>query len=80
MNKSLGTSKVLNLEVFIKYVVHVLSTLQPLRAVNVLFSPMVSGWTVKPAGGVKSLSDLYLRNCKVWEDDTTVQHRSVTLI
>ena len=42
-------------------------TPQPLRAVGVLFSPMVSGW----AGGrvvgrrEKSLSGLYLRNRKV---------------
>ena len=36
-------------------------TPQPLRAVGVLFSPMVSSW----AGGGKSLSGLYLRNCKV---------------
>ena len=45
---------------------------QPLRAVRVLFSPMVSGWAgghpVGRAGGRaagKSLSGLYLRNRKV---------------
>ena len=47
-SKLLVTSKVLNLEDFYQnYVVHVLFTPQPLRAVGVLFSPMVSGW----AGG-----------------------------
>ena len=40
-------------------------TPQPLRGVRVLFSPMVSGWISGPAGGGKSLSGLYLRNCKV---------------
>ena len=47
-------------------------TPQPLRAVGVLFSPMVSGWAggrpVGRAGGRavgKSLSGLYLRNRKV---------------
>ena len=47
-------------------------TPQPLRAVGVLFSPMVSGWVggrpVGRAGGWaagKSLSGLYLRNRKV---------------
>ena len=45
---------------------YVVFTPQPLRAVGVLFSPMVSGW----AGGGKSLSGLYLRNCKVQEVDT----------
>ena len=39
-------------------------TSQPLRAVRVLFSPMVSGWMGGWAAG-KSLSGLYLRNCKV---------------
>ena len=47
-------------------------TPQPLRAVGVLFSPMVSGWAGgRPVGRVggraagKSLSGLYLRNRKV---------------
>ena len=35
-----------------------------LRAVSVLFSPMVSGWVDGWAAG-KSLSSLYLRNHKV---------------
>ena len=39
-------------------------TPQPLRAVGVLFSPMVSGWADGHAAG-KSLSGLYLRNRKV---------------
>ena len=39
-------------------------TPQPLRAVGVLFSPMVSGWAVGRVVG-NSLSGLYLRNCKV---------------
>ena len=39
-------------------------TPQPLRAVGVLFSPMVSGWVGGPSVG-KSLSGLYLRNRKV---------------
>ena len=39
-------------------------TPQPLRAVRVLFSPMVSGWAGGKAAG-KSLSGLYLRNRKV---------------
>ena len=39
-------------------------TPQPLRAVRVLFSPMVSGWAGGWATG-KSLSGLYLRNRKV---------------
>ena len=51
-----------------------LFTPQPLRAVGVLFSPMVSGWaggraSCRRAAG-KSLSGLYLRNRKVWEVDT----------
>ena len=47
-------------------------TPQPLRAVGVLFSPMVSGWAGVRAGGQaggraagNSLSGLYLRNRKV---------------
>ena len=36
-------------------------TPQPVSAVKVSFLPMVSGW----AGSEKSLSGLYLRNCKV---------------
>ena len=43
-------------------------TPQPLRAVGVLFSPMVSRWVGGGAGGRaagKSLSGLYLRNGKV---------------
>ena len=43
-------------------------TPQPLMAVGVLFSPMVSGWAGGRAGGRaagNSLSGLYLRNCKV---------------
>ena len=47
-------------------------TPQPLRAVGVLFSPMVSGWAGGRAGGRpggraagNSLSGLYLRNRKV---------------
>ena len=48
-------------------------TPQPLRAVGVLFSPMVSGWVGgRPGGGRaagNSLSGLYLRNCKVKEVD-----------
>ena len=39
-------------------------TPQPLRAVGVLFSPMVSGWAGGRAAG-NSLSGLYLRNRKV---------------
>ena len=39
-------------------------TPQPLRAVGVLFSPMVFGWAGGRVAG-KSLSGLYLRNCKV---------------
>ena len=49
-----------------------LVTPQPLRAVGVLFSPMVSGWAGgRPGGRVggraagNSLSGLYLRNRKV---------------
>ena len=46
-----------------------LFTPQPLRAVRVLFSPMVSGLlggqTGRQVGGGKSLSSLYLRSCKV---------------
>ena len=38
-------------------------TPQPLRAVRVLFSPMVSRWAVGRAGGKKVV--LYLRNCEV---------------
>ena len=41
-------------------------TPQPLRAVEVLFSPMAPGWAVRG----KSLSGQYLRNCKVQEVDT----------
>ena len=48
----------------------VVFTPQPLRAVGVLFSPMVSGWVGGWAVGGKSLSGLYLRNCKVLEVDT----------
>ena len=42
-------------------------TPQPLRAVGVLFSPMVSGWTGRAGGRAagNSLSGLYLRNRKV---------------
>ena len=43
-------------------------TPQPLRAVGVLFSPMVSGWAGGRPGGRaagKFLSGLYLRNRKV---------------
>ena len=47
-------------------------TPQPLRAVGVLFSPMVSGWVGGRPGGRaggraagNSLSGLYLRNRKV---------------
>ena len=43
-------------------------TPQPLMAVGVLFSPMVSGWAGGRAGGRaagNSLSRLYLRNRKV---------------
>ena len=43
-------------------------TPQPLMAVEVLFSPMVSGWSGRRAGGRaagNSLSGLYLRNRKV---------------
>ena len=39
-------------------------TPEPLRAVGVLFSPMVSGWTCGRVAG-KGLSRLYLRNRKV---------------
>ena len=53
-------------------IVKVIFTPQPLRAVGVLFSPIVSGWAGGcPVGGAggraagKSLSGLYLRNCKV---------------
>ena len=42
----------------------IIFTPQPLRAVGVLFSPMVSGWAGGQAAG-KSLSGLYLRNHKV---------------
>ena len=44
-------------------------TPQPLIAVRVLFSPMVSGWAGGQAAG-RSLSGLYLRNHKVQEVDT----------
>ena len=54
----------------------IIFTPQPLRAVGVLFSPMVSGWAGRRVGGRagrrvggraagKSLSGLYLRNRKV---------------
>ena len=43
---------------------HTVFTPQPLRAVRVLFSPMMSGWAGVRAAG-KSLSGLYLRNRKV---------------
>ena len=46
----------------------VVFTPQPLMAVGVLFSPMVSGWSGGRAGGRaagNSLSGLYLRNRKV---------------
>ena len=47
-----------------------LFTPQPLRAVRVMFSPMVYyGWLGGLAVG-KRLSRLYLRNCKVQEVDT----------
>ena len=39
-------------------------TPQPIRAVGVLFSPMLSGWAGWRAAG-RSLSGLYLRNHKV---------------
>ena len=52
--------------------IHVTFTPQPLRAVGVLFSPMVSEWAGGRAGrrvggwvAGKSLSGLYLRNRKV---------------
>ena len=48
-------------------------TPQPLRAVGVLFSPMVSGWAGGRAAG-NSLSGLYLRNGKVYEVDTWYGH------
>ena len=49
------------------FVIHLVFTPQPLRAVGVLFSPMVSGWAGGRVGGrrEKSLSGLYLRNRKV---------------
>ena len=43
--------------------------LPPLRAVGVLFSPMVYGWAGGQAAG-KSLSGLYVRSRKVYEVDT----------
>ena len=46
-----------------KFYNFIIFTPQPLRAVRVLFSPMVSGLAGR-AGG-KSLSGLYLRNRKV---------------
>ena len=46
------------------YLILFIFTPQPLRAVGVLFSPMVSGW-VGGRAARKSLSRLYLRNCKV---------------
>ena len=68
MSKSLSTSKVLNFEVILSNMLSLLFTPQPLRAVGVLFSPMVSGWAGGWAGGRaagNSLSGLYLRNRKV---------------
>ena len=53
----------------IKILLNNFFTPQPLRAVGVLFSPMVSGWVGRWAAG-KSLSGLYLRNRKVQEVDT----------
>ena len=50
------------------YFIHLIFTPQPLRAVGVLFSPMVSGWAGGRAGGRaagNSLSGLYLRNREV---------------
>ena len=47
---------------------NIIFTPQPLRAVGVLFSPMVSGWAGGRASGRaagNSLSGLYLRNRKV---------------
>ena len=40
-------------------------TPQPLRAVGVLFSPMVCGWAFGQAGGGKKFVRLYLGNLKV---------------
>ena len=60
------------LTVFIEMFQVYIFTPQPLRAVGVLFSPMVSGWAGGRPGGRaggramgKSLSGLYLRNRKV---------------
>ena len=61
---------------FRKYVVQLLFTLQLLRAVGVLFSPMMSGWAGGRSDGLaggrtdgratgNSLSGLYHRNRKV---------------
>ena len=47
----------------------ILSPFYHQRAVGVLFSPMVLGWAGGWAEG-KSLSRLYLRNCKVYKVDT----------
>ena len=50
--------------IFRDFFVFLFFTPQPLRAVGVLFSPMVSGWAGGRAAG-NSLSGLYLRNRKV---------------
>ena len=47
-------------------------TPQCLKAVRVLFSPMMSRWMGGLVG--KSLSRLYLRNCKVEKIDTLQGH------
>ena len=47
-----------------KWGISIVFTPQPLRAVGVLFSPVVSGWVGGQAAG-KSLSGLYFRNRKV---------------
>ena len=51
-------------DIFDTSVGKIVFTPQPLRAVGVLFSPMVSGWAGGRVAG-KSLSGLYLRNRKV---------------
>ena len=53
---------ILRITLILRIFLRMVFTPQPLRAVGVLFSLMVSRWA---GGGGKSLSGLYLRNCKV---------------
>ena len=62
---------------FYMRVLYMIFTSQPLRAVRVFCSPMVSGWRAGVwVGGLavvqakgKSLSGIYLRNIKMYEVD-----------